>query len=387
MNNPESTVEKTEAEIPEAEAGDAVGQESAENTVKRGGLVVASLIILSLCWYLLADRYTPYTDQARVRGYVVGVAPQVAGIVRDVSVKNNQQVEEGDQLFRIDPSQYEIALTKARSDLENAKRQVDAGDAAVEAARANLRAAQANQVKAEQDTVRLTRLRKEDPGTISTRRVEISRATLDQSIASVAAAESNIQQAIEQKGGDDDDNSQIKVAQAAVEKAELDLERTVVKASSRGVITDLRADIGLYAGAGSPVLTLVALSDVWVRAEYTENNLGRIRIGTEVDVLVDVMPGRVFKGEITSIGLGVSTGQTPVPGTLPTIDNNRDWLRQSQRFPVNIKLDPSQQKELYGQLRIGGQVSVMAYAEGSGGPLAWLGKIYIRLMSVLSYAY
>lgn len=382
MNNPETTAEK-----PEAETSDSVEQESAEKTVKRGGLVVASLIILSLSWYLLADRYTPYTDQARVRGYVVGVAPQVAGIVRDVSVKNNQQVEEGDQLFRIDPSQYEIALAKARSDLENAKRQVDAGDAAVEAARANLRAAQANQVKAEQDTVRLTRLRKEDPGTISTRRVEISRATLDQSIASVAAAESNIQQAIEQKGGDDDDNSQIKVAQTAVEKAELDLERTVVKASSRGVITDLRADIGLYAGAGSPVLTLVALSDVWLRAEYTENNLGRIRIGTPVDILVDVMPGRVFKGEITSIGLGVSTSQAPVPGTLPTIDNNRDWLRQSQRFPVNIKLDPSQQKELYGQLRIGGQVSVMAYAEGSGGPLAWLGKIYIRLMSVLSYAY
>jgi multidrug resistance efflux pump len=381
MNSPETT-----AETPESEAPDAVEQESAEKTVKKGGRLVASFIILTLSWYLLADRYTPYTDQARVRGYVVGVAPQVAGIVLDVWVVNNQKVEKGDRLFRIDPSNYEIALAKSRSDLENARRQVDAGDAAVEAARANLRAAQANQVKAEQDTVRLTRLRKEDPGTISTRRVEVSSATLDQAIASVAAAESNIQQAIEQKGGDDGDNSQIKVAQAAVEKAELDLERTVVKASSRGVITDLRADVGHYSAAGSPVLTLVALSDVWVRAEFTENNLGRIRIGTSVDILVDVMPGQVFKGEITSIGLGVSTSQAPVPGTLPTIDNNRDWLRQSQRFPVNIKIDPSQQKELFGQLRIGGQVSVMAYSEGSG-PLVWLGKIYIRLMSVFSYAY
>jgi len=376
MDNPEATAEESEA--PE--------QESAQKSVKRGGLVVASLIILSLSWYLLADRFTPYTDQARVRGYVIGVAPQVAGIVRDVWVKNNQQVEQGDQLFRIDPSQYEIALAKARSDLENAKRQVDAGGAAVEAARANLQAAQANQVKAEKDTRRLTRLREEDPGTISTRRVEVSQATLDQAIASVAAAESNIQQAIEQKGGDGDDNTVLKVAQTAVEKAELDLERTVVKASSRGVITDLRADIGLYAGAGSPVLTLVALSDVWVRAEYTENNLGRIRPGSPVEILFDVMPGRVFKGEIRSIGMGVSTGQAPPPGTLPSIENNRDWLRQSQRFPVNIKFDTNQESELYGNLRIGGQASVMAYGEGAG-PLAWLGKIYIRVISVFSYAY
>lgn len=360
---------------------------SSPATVKRGGFFVFGLIVLSLVWYLVSDRFAPYTDQARVQGYVVGVAPQVSGIITEIWVKNNQEVKEGDQLFRIDPSQYEIALEKAQSDLENTLRQIEAGDAAVESARANLRAAKANQVKAEKDTRRLERLRKEDPGTISTRRLEVSRATLDQAKASVAAAEAGIEQAIEQKGGgDDEENSLLKVATTAVEKAKLDLQRTIVKVSSRGVITDLRADIGVYAGAGNPVMTLVAMSDVWVRAEYTENNLGNIKQGTPVKILFDVLPGRIYQGEISSIGLGVSAGQAPAPGTLPTIENDRDWLRQAQRFPVNISFDINQDPELFKMLRVGGQASVVALANESG-VIATLAKIHIRFMSWFAYAY
>ncbi len=362
------------------------GEESAPAVVRRVGFAIAGLIAVSLLWYLLADRMTPYTDQARIQGYVVGVAPQVSGIVREIWVQDNQQVKAGDRLFSIDPLQYEIALERARSDLENTRRQVEAGDAAVEAARANLSSAQASLVSAEKDTQRLERLRKEDPGTISTRRVEISRASLDSARARVAAAKSGIQQAIEQKGGDGEDNSQLKIARGAVVQAELDLERTVVVSSSHGVITDLRADIGAYAGAGNPVMTLVATNDVWVRAEYTENNLGRLRLGTPVELLFDVLPGRVFQGQVSSIGLGVSSGQAPPPGTLPSIDNSRDWLRQSQRFPVNVRFDGSGQVELSRQLRVGGQASVIAYTEGAG-LLKWLGMLHIRLMSYFSYAY
>ena len=370
-----------------AQQESAAGQEAgAPTSVKRGGLSVAVLILVSLVWYLLADRFTPYTDQARVQGYVVGVAPQVSGIVREVWVKNNQPVAEGDRLFQIDPLQYEIALAKAQSDLENTQRQVEAGDAAVAAARANLRSALANLEKAEKDTARLERLREEDPGTISTRRLEVSRANLDQARSGVAAAESGIQQAIEQKGGDGENNSLLKIARTSVEKAQLDLQRTTVVASSRGVITDLRADVGVYAGAGGPLMTLVAVNDVWVRAEFTENNLGRIKIGTPVDILFDVAPGRIYPGKISSIGLGISASQPPPPGTLPSINNSRDWLRQSQRFPVDVSFELSRDDPLMQQLRIGAQASVVAYGDGAG-PLAWLGKVYIRIMSWLSYAY
>ena len=360
----------------------------AKASVKKGTITVFSVIVLSLIWYLLADRFTPYTDQARVQGYVVGVAPKVAGVVTQVWVTNNKKVQEDQPLFQIDPSQYQIALLKAQSDLESARRQVDAGSATVESARANLRAALANEQKAVKDTRRLERLYREDPGTISKRRIEISQATLDQARAGVTAAKADIRQAIEQKGGDDDkDNAILKAALSVVDKAKLDLTNTKVTASSNGVITDLRAEVGQYAGTGSPVLTLISLNDVWINAEFTENNLGHLHPGSRVEILFDVLPGRVFTGEVRSIGLGVSTGQTqPSAGTLPTIQNNRDWLRQSQRFPVVIGFDVEQAQDLYEQLHIGGQASVIAYAEGHG-ILNFLGKIYIRLMSLFSYAY
>ena len=212
-------------------------------------------------------------------------------------------------------------------------------------------------------------------------------ATLEQARASVVAAKAQVQQAIEQKGGDNNaDNTQLKVAQSAVAKAELDLERTVVKASSRGIITDLKADVGRYSAAGSPVMTLVALHDVWVRVEYTENNLGHLEVGTPVEIVFDVMPGRVYAGEVSSIGLGVSFEQSSTPGVLPSIDNDRDWLRQSQRFPVNVRFKVSRDSELAPRLRIGGQATVMAFS-GDSVVLRWLGKGYIRMVSILSYAY
>jgi multidrug resistance efflux pump len=381
---PPADEEVTEA-MENAQSGE--NTDAAAASVRKGVTVIGLAILLSLAWYLLSDRITPYTSQARVQGYVVGVAPKVAGVVTQVWVKNNQVVDAGQQLFEIDPSQYRIALQKAQSDLESARNQVNAGSAGVESARASLQAAMAHEVKAEKSYRRLQGLYSEDPGTVSVRQLESAQASLDQARAQVSAAEASIQQAIEQKGGEDDANNAIlKSAQSALEKAQLDLANTVVKATARGVITDLRADVGQYAGAGNPVLTLIGIHDIWIYAEYTENNLGRMRPGTPVEILFDALPGRVFHGEVRSIGLGVSEGQPPPPGTLPTVQNNRDWLRQSQRFPVVIGFDVDQRDGLRRQLRIGGQASVMAYTQ-AGGPLNLLGKAYMRLMSWLSYAY
>jgi multidrug resistance efflux pump len=361
--------------------------EGAGRSVRKGGIGVALAIVLSLTWYVLADRYTPYSTQARIEGYVIGVAPQVAGTVTRVMVTNNQEVEEGQPLFEIDASQYQIALNRARSDLENAGRQVGAGSAVVNAARANLLAARANERKAQQDATRLARLYEEDPGTISVRLLEVAQASHEQAQAQVTAAEADIERAIEQMGGDDAENNTIvNTALTAVAKAELDLANTVVTAPSSGVITDLRSDVGQFAGTGSPVLTLIAIHDVWVNAEFTENNLGHVEVGTPVEILFDVLPGQVFRGKVRSIGLGVSGGRSQSAGTLPTIQNDRDWLRQSQRFPVIIGFDTRQDEELRGQLRIGGQASVMAYTDGTG-PLRLLGQAYIRLASWLSYVY
>lgn len=363
------------------------GQEPDKRVVRKGLLVVMLAIVVSLVWYLVADRYTPYTTQARVEGFVVGVAPQVAGTITKVWVRNNQEVKEGQPLFEIDRTQYELALGKARSDLESARRQVGAGSRAVEGARANLLAARANERRAQQDLARLQRLREQDPGTISIRRLDFSRASLDQARAQVKAAEAGINQAIEQMGGADASrNTILATAMVGVEKAELDLANTVVKATTPGVITDLRADAGQFAATGYSVLTLVAVHDVWVNAEFTENNLGHMDVGTPVEILFDVMPGRVFRGKVRSLGLGVGTGINPPAGNLPSIRNDRDWLRQSQRFPVIIQLDANQDPDLNRLLRVGGQASVIAYSEGTG-LMKLLGKMYIRIASWLSYLY
>ncbi|MBN7796707.1 HlyD family secretion protein [Parahaliea mediterranea] len=361
--------------------------QSAARAVSRGALGLFALLLLTLVWYLMAGRFTPYTSQARVQGYVVGVAPKVAGVITEVWVQNNARVEEGQRLFAIDRSQYEIALQKARSDLDNARQQVQAGDAAVEQARAGLRAAQAGELKAWQDYTRLKRLREDDPGTISERRLEISEASLEQARAQVASAEAQIQRAIEQKGGDtEDSNTLLQVARSGVEKAQLDLDNTTVVAQSAGVITDLRAEAGQFAGTGHAVLTLIALEDVWINAEFTENNLGHLAPGTPVEIVLDALPGRVLRGRVRSVGVGVSAGAAPPPGGLPSVQNDRDWLRQAQRFPVRVEFQESIPADVLRQLRIGGQASVIAYTEGHG-LLAALGKLYIRLLSYLSFAY
>ncbi len=359
---------------------------NAATSVKKGTGALLLLILFSLIWYLSSDRYTPYTSQARIQGFVVGVAPKVAGVVTRVHVKNNQEVSEGQILFEIDSAQYEIVLKRARSDLENVKRQISASGAGVQSSKANLRAAQANKIKAEQDAERQERLYREDSGTISVRRLEISRASMAQAQAGVAVAKAEVQRAIEQKGGDGEDNAQLKAALSAVEKAALDLANTKVKASSRGVITDLHADVGQFAGTGSAIMTLIAIHDVWISAEFTENNLGHLRIGTPTEIIVDALPGQVFSGAVHSIGLGVAVGQTQTAGNLPTIDNSRDWLRQSQRFPVMIKFNPDQYELLKDSIRIGGQTEVIAYSDKSG-LLKIIGKVYIRMMSWISYAY
>ncbi len=376
--------ETQEPTVPESSAST---DAAAERVARRGSRIVAVLILVSLTWYLVADRFTPFTSQARVQGYVIGVAPKVAGLVTEVWARNNAEVAAGEQLFQIDRSQYEIALQQARSNLEQVRRQVEAGGAAVAAARANVVAAQANLERATKDYDRQKRLHEQDPGTISVRRLEISQATLEQSRAALDAAQSQVQGAIEQMGGEDPaDNAFLAAAEAAVAKAELDLSNTLVTAASRGVITDLKADVGQFAGTGTPVMTLIAVHDLWISAEFTENNLGHVREGSEVAILFDVLPAHVFTGRVRSIGLGVSAGPAQQPGTLPTIDNDRDWLRQSQRFAVIVDFDSRQHPDLIHQLRIGGQASVMAYTEGHG-LLNGLGSLFMWIRSWLSYAY
>lgn len=351
----------------------------------RGMRLVLLLIVVSLVWYLLADRFTPYTQQARLQAYVVPVSAEVAGQVKRVAVGNNQEVRKGDVLFELDQEQYRIALQRAEADLDTVRRQIGASTAGIDSAQASLAAAQANERKARQDAERLQRLYQEDPGTVSVRRLESAQATREQAASQVAAARAEVERAREQQGGHDEDNAQLRSATANVAKARLDLTRTTVRADSDGLITDLRTDVGHYVSPGSPVMTLIAIHDLWISADMTENNLGHLRNGTPVLVVLDSLPGELLTGRIRSIGYGVSVGQGTPPGSLPTVQNSREWLRSAQRFPVIVELDRDQLESPAG-LRVGGQAEVMALPS-KGNPLNLLGRVFMWLMSWLSYAY
>ncbi len=350
---------------------------------RRGAIIVLILIVVSLAWYFVSDRLTPYTSQARVQAFVVPVAAEVSGRVLKVYVKNNDEVRPGQRLFDIDPTQYRIALERSRSDYESVRLSVNASTASVQAARASLQAAEANTVFAEQDATRLEQIYEKDPGALSVRRVQGAQASRLAAQSQVKKAEADLRRAQETAGASGEKNAQLLSARAAVEKAELDLKRTEVVAPAGGSVTDLRTDVGLFAQTGAPAMTLIAIHDLWISADMTENNLGNIKPGDPVAIGLDVMPGEVFKGRVRSVGTGISPGSPPPPGTLPQVQNSRDWLRQAQRFPVAVEFDPSERERLRG-VRIGGQADVLVYT-GDHPVMNGLAGFFIKVLSYFSY--
>ena len=349
-------------------------------------IVIAALIAASLATYFVGDRLTPYTSQARVHAFVVPVAAEVSGKILEVHIANDDRVQPGQPLFDVDPDQYEIALQRARSEYESVRRSVNASVAAVDAARASLHAAEAGRDMAEKDAARQERLHTEDPGAISVRRLEIAQASREEARSKARRAEADLLKAQESAGDAGEANAQLRAARAAVEKAELDLAHTKVVAPAAGIVTDLRADVGNFAQAGAAVMTLIAGHDVWIIADLTENNLGHVDPGDEVSIALDVMPGEVLRGRVRSIGGGVATGQSTPPGTLPTVQNDKDWLRQAQRIPVAIELQeipPAASRVA----RIGGQAAVLVYTDDDNEVMNALGAAYIHVMSWLSYLY
>ena len=200
----------------------------------------------------------------------------------------------------------------------------------------------------------------------------------------MVASQANLEKAIQDLGETGEDNSRILQAQSAVEQAELDLARTTVRAPDDGMVTDVRVDKGNFASAGAPLMTFIGIDNIWIRADFTENNLGNIKPGDKVEILFDSLPGRVLSGRIRGTGHGVSVDSTPL-GSLPTVDNNRQWLRDAQRFPVDVEFQLDDRSQRQG-IRVGAQASVIVYT-GNNWLFNFIGKTYIRVASLLTYAF
>jgi len=349
-------------------------------------LVFGAFCLVLLAWYMLADRYTPFTTQARVNAFVVPIAPQVAGEVLSVDVRTNQTVKKGDLLARVDPARYQLAVASAEAQLALTQQNLKVGSSTVDAAAAALDAAKAALVKETQNEARLKRIDADVPGAISQRSLESATTSRVEGEAQVASAKANLQKAIEALGPRDEKNPQLLAARAALDKAKLDLQYTRLVAPNDGIVTDLRVDAGNFAATGAPLMTFVAVQKMWVEANLTENNLGHIKPGDAVDLVLDVWPDKTLRGRVRSITYGVTGAEsTSKPGTLPTVQNARDWLRNAQRFPVLIDFDNPAEATQLGA-RVGSQVNVLVYT-GDHPILNALGRSLMWLSGVLAYAY
>ncbi|MCP4047204.1 MAG: HlyD family secretion protein [Gammaproteobacteria bacterium] len=352
--------------------------------VRKWTFILLGIALLLLAWYLISDRHTPFTAQARVHALVVPIAPEVSGTIISVEVKNNQRVSAGQVLFQIDPERYQLAVQTAEADLQTARQSMGASTANVGAAEAALVSAQASLVRAEKDAIRLKRIKNEDPGAISQRRIESAEASFAAAQGQVDAARANVEKARQDLGKTGEQNSRILQAQSALAQATLNFERTKVRAPEDGLVTDVRLNSGNYANASAPQMTFIAVDNIWIQADFTENNLGNINPGNKVKIVFDVLPGDVYSGTVRELGFGVAVDSAPL-GSLPTIKNDQSWLRSAQRYPVLIDFDMLSQPDIT-RLRVGSQASVVVFT-GSNPLINTLANLQVWLNSILTYLY
>lgn len=355
-----------------------------KDPVRRWTFIILAICVLLVAWYLRSDRVTPSTSQARVNALVVPIAPEISGTVTGVFVSNNQAVSGGQELFQIDIERYQLAVQTAQANYEAAQQAVGAAEAAVDAAEAGVAAANAGVTRSRQDAIRMRNIRKEDPGAISERRLQSAEASLAVAESQLSAAKASRDQAIQNLGAEGERNSRILQAQAALDQAELNLLRATVRAPTDGVVTDVRLDKGNFAAAGAPQMTFIASENIWVRADFKENNLAHIKPGDEVKIVFDVLPGQIIRGRVREVGFGVAVDTAPL-GSLPTINNDPDWLRDAQRYPVLIDFD---RNSYDGEklLKVGSQATVVVYT-GQHWVTNPLASLWIWLVSILTYVY
>ena len=382
MSNMDETQEGMEQEAAgQEDTGQEDPRAAEDKLVRKITIRVLIVALVLLTWYIAADRLTPSTNQARVRGFVVPMAPQVAGVVTDVNVDMNQRVEKGQMLIRIDPDSYQLAVKQAEAELEKAGQSVGANTADVSSAQARLVEARASLRSVQSGAERIIAI--EDTGVVTQAEVDKARADIAAGEARVIEAVASLERARESLGAEGSQNADIVSAMAKLEKTQLDLSRSVLYAPSDGGVTNVRVHVGYYANVGQSVMTFISSSDVWLEAYMRENNIEHVSQGDQVELVLDSMPGRIHQATVTSVGFGVADNSGNQIGQLATVQEQTGWLRDAQRFPVIIKFNDD---STVGYRREAGQADVMIYATDNllMNALAW---VWIRVIAIVSYLY
>jgi multidrug resistance efflux pump len=351
------------------------------NPVRRVTLIAIAIGVVLFFYGIAADRYTPYTAQGLVQAYLVKIAPEVGGRVIEVSVDTDQRVEAGTVLFRIDPDQYALAVRRAEAQLEAVGQEIGASTAAVATAQAKLVEAVAKRDNARDQTARAFELIKK--GIYPEARRAQAQAILDSAEAVVAQAEAELEKARQALGPTGAANPQIREAMAAVEQANLDLQHTAVSAPSEGGVTNLSLAIGQVLAKGEAAMTYIDIREIWIEAAFRENSLENIAVGNPVEIVLDILPGRVFDGRVTALGYGVGNRSVDARTGLPSPRVQSGWIRPPQLMPVRVEFD--KETRPLGAMRVGSQANVMIYPSGNAIMNA-LGYIRMRLVALLTYA-
>ncbi|MGA2410083.1 MAG: HlyD family secretion protein [Candidatus Binataceae bacterium] len=272
------------------------------------------------------------TDDAQVDGHIDPISARINGTVTRVMVEDDQRVTAGQLLVEIDPRDYEAAADQARAQLAQAQAQVAAAKQNYAAAIATVREGQANNYKAQRDAERYSLLLKAQV---------IPQAEYDQYIAAARVSAATVDADQEQAGsaqrtiGTQQANAE--AAQAALDQALLNLSYTKIYAPASGIVGKKTVEIGQRVQPGEEMFAIVQTRDVWITANFKENQLRRMHHGQPVTIHVDAF-GQDYRGYVEAMP-GASGDRFSL---LPPENATGNYVKVVQRLPVRILLDPGQ---------------------------------------------
>jgi multidrug efflux system membrane fusion protein len=314
--------------------------------------IVVGAVVLAIVAVTRVVQY-PETDDAIVMADIIGVVPQVSGTITELHVVDNQAVKQGDLLFVIDPRPYEFAVQRARAELaaldgeiEVTQRHIDGQRFAVAAAKAAVQRMEA-QVKDATDS--LNRLEPLLPKEFVTPdKVEQVRTTKLTAEAGLDEARRKMDQAEKDVGDLNALLAQRDAAQAALGKAELDLNFCNVRAQFDALVVNLHTAIGQFvAPSPVPVFSLVDTRAWYVLADYRETELKHIAPGMAAEVYVLTEPQYHFRGTVQGVGWAVNPEDQPIVPGVPQVKRELYWVHIAQRFPVRIRIDDPQPSHVF----------------------------------------
>ncbi|MGX9425962.1 MULTISPECIES: efflux RND transporter periplasmic adaptor subunit [Bradyrhizobium] len=307
-----------------------------------GGCVLLAALIGGVVYWLEVHNYES-TDDAFVAARSFSVAPKVGGYLVDVPVTDNQHVNAGDLLARIDDRDYRIAVDQAegqvaaaQANIANLEAQITSQQAQIDQARAQLAQAEAQLQFAQQEAARADDLLQKGAGTLQRQQqtksdLEAQQANTTRARTAVTVAELGIKPLQAQR---ESAKASLQQAEAQRDQAKLNLEYTNVTAAQSGRVVKLSGAKGTYAMAGQSIMMFVP-DEVWIVANYKETQLRDMRPGQPVEFRIDAYPDRKLTGRVDSVQPGSGTAFS----LLPAENATGNYVKVVQRVPVKIVVD------------------------------------------------